>query len=105
MKTDFKSRPVYHYKDDRIKAHFLTCYLALLIFRLLQFKVKDKFTSKEILDALRRMYYVKLKEGYITNFESNKVIEELNAMLDMKTDFGCYTYKEMRYLINSSKNY
>ena len=105
MKTDFKSRPVYHYKDDRIKAHFLTCYLALLIFRLLQFKVKDKFTSQEILDALRSMYYVKLKEGYITNFESNKVIEELNAMLDMKTDFGCYTYKEMRYLINSSKNY
>lgn len=105
MKTDFKSRPVFHYKDDRIKAHFLTCYLALLIFRLLQLKVKDKFTSSELLTALRNMYYVKLKEGYITNFAASPVIDELNAMLDMKTDFGCYTYKEMRYLINSSKNY
>lgn len=105
MKTDFKSRPVYHHKDERIKAHFLTCFLALLIFRLLQNRLKDKFTGTEILSTLRQMIYLKLPEGYLPNFAPNDVIEELNAMLDMKTDFGVYSYKDMRYLINSSKNF
>jgi len=48
---------------------------------------------------------VKLKGGYITNFAASPAIDEPNAMLDMKTDFGCYTYKEMRHLMNSSKYY
>ena len=51
------------------------------------------------------MIYLKLPEGYLPNFAPNDVIEELNAMLDMKTDFGVYSYKDMRYLINSSKNF
>ncbi|MFR7818741.1 MAG: transposase [Clostridium sp.] len=36
MKTEFESRPVYVQRDDRIKAHFLTCYISLLVYRLLE---------------------------------------------------------------------
>ena len=39
MKTDFEARPVYARRDDRIKAHFLTCFLALLIYKYLEKKV------------------------------------------------------------------
>ena len=41
MKTEFKARPVYVRREDRIKAHFLTCYLSLLIYRLLEKKLDD----------------------------------------------------------------
>ena len=36
MKSDFEARPVYVQRDDRIKAHFLTCYISLLVYRLLE---------------------------------------------------------------------
>ncbi len=40
MKTDFKSRPVFHSKDEMIKAHFLTCFLALVVFRYVEKKAR-----------------------------------------------------------------
>ncbi|MBR1740725.1 MAG: IS1634 family transposase, partial [Lachnospiraceae bacterium] len=50
MKTDFSARPVYVRNEERIKAHFLICFLALLIFRLLEKKLGKKYTCEEILD-------------------------------------------------------
>jgi len=66
MKTEFKARPVFLSRDDRIKAHFLTCYLSLLIYRLLEKRLDNKFTCCEIITALRSMKFIKIeKEGYI----------------------------------------
>lgn len=48
MKTDFDARPVYVRRDDRIKAHFLTCFLALLIYKYLEKKVnREAGTSRQ----------------------------------------------------------
>lgn len=56
MKTSFKSRPVYLQKDNRIKAHFTICYLALIIFRMLKLNLNDKsITTDNILETLRNM--------------------------------------------------
>jgi len=59
MKTDFKSRPAYVYRDTRIKAHFMTCFLALIIFRYLEKKLEYKYTCEEILDTIRDMNFLK----------------------------------------------
>jgi transposase len=41
MKTEFRARPVYLRKEDRIKAHFLTCYIALMVYRILEKKLEE----------------------------------------------------------------
>ncbi len=55
MKTDFKARPVYVRRDDRIKAHFLTCYISLLVYRLLEKKLDNQYTCEKILETIRNM--------------------------------------------------
>lgn len=74
MKTDFDARPVYVRRDDRIKAHFLTCFLALLIYKYLEKKINrggKNFTTSEIVDTLREMDFLSIAgEGYIPSFFS-----------------------------------
>ena len=53
MKTDFEARPVYLNREDRIKAHFLTCFLALLYFRLLNRSLKGTYTTEQLLRTLK----------------------------------------------------
>ena len=67
MKTDFEARPVYLHRDDRIKAHFLTCYISLLVYRLLEKRLNSKYTCEEILKTLRGMQITKLPNdnGYV----------------------------------------
>ena len=64
MKTDFEARPVYLQREDRIKAHFLICFLVLL--RILEMKLDKKYTIKNIIDTLIRMdVYAFDAYGYI----------------------------------------
>ena len=60
LKTEFKSRPVYLKKDDRIRAHFTTCFLSLLIYRILENKLDYKFSSTEIIKTLKNMNWHEL---------------------------------------------
>jgi len=50
-KTEFDSRPVYVYKPEHIEAHFLSCFLALVLMRILQYKMDDKMSPKRIINA------------------------------------------------------
>ena len=67
MKTEFEARLVYVRREDRIKAHFLTCFSRLLVYRLLEKKLSDKYTCEEILTTIRNMKMTLLSEnsGYI----------------------------------------
>ena len=55
MKSELNARPVYLSVEERITAHFLTCFLSLLVFRILEKKLGEKHTCYEILDTLREM--------------------------------------------------
>ena len=66
MKTDFEARPVYVRREDRIRAHFLICYMALLLFRLMEKKLGSRYTSSQIIDSLREYRLLKIGgRGYI----------------------------------------
>ncbi len=52
MKTDFSARPVFVQRNDRIRAHFLICFLALFIYRLLEKKLERKYTGEELLSTM-----------------------------------------------------
>ena len=55
MKSEFEARPVYLQRDDRIKAHFLTCFITLMIYRILEKQLGQKYTCEELIGTLRDM--------------------------------------------------
>ena len=57
MKSEFKARPVYLSRDDSIQAHFTTCFLALTLYRYLEKRLGEKFTSHDIVSGLREMNF------------------------------------------------
>lgn len=106
MKTDFSARPIFHYKNERIETHLLICFLALLIYRLLEVKLGGKYSSSKILDTLRNMNFLQLSEGYIPTFDNNEVTKDIAEVFDYKyIERGCYTNETVQHLINLSKRY
>lgn len=106
-KTDMDARPVYLKRDDRIKAHFLTCFLALLIYRHLEKKVNRggmHFTTGEILDTLKGMNFMIVNgEGYTPAYKRTDLTNHLHGSAGFRTDTQIVTKKKMRSIIASTK--
>ena len=97
MKSDFLARPVNLSREDRIKAHFMTCFIALLIYRILEKKLDYKYTTKEILDTLRNMNVTELKgNGYIPSYERTDITDFIHEKYNFNTDTEVITYKKIK---------
>lgn len=105
MKSEFEARPVYVRREDRIKAHFLTCYLSLLIYRLLEKKLESKYTCEEILDTLRKMQMTLLSKnsGYTPSYKRTKLTDQLHEKFGFHTDYEYISKASMRSIIKKSK--
>ena len=104
MKTEFKARPVYLSKDDRITAHFLTCYIALLIYRLLEQKIDDKFTIEQIINCLRNMNVHKENlYCYSPTYTRSILTDELHEKLGFRTDYEVITDKNLKKILKEIK--
>lgn len=104
MKTDFKSRPVYHTKDEMIKAHFLTCYLALVIYRYVEKKLAEKYTAPDIIDTLREMdLRLELNDSYIPNYIRTDLTDDLHDKFGFRTDFEAITQKNIQKILKQTK--
>lgn len=104
LKTDFKARPVYLKNDDRIQAHFTTCFLALLIFRILEKKLKDGYTSNEIIKTLREMNMLyEETEGYVPAYMRTDLTDEFHKQFDFRTDYEITTIGSMKKIIKQIK--
>ena len=88
MKSEFKARPVYLSRDDRITAHFTTCFLSLVLHRYLEKILAEKYTASEIIDTLRDMNLVKnCDEGYIPAYTRTDITDELHNKFNFRTDY------------------
>lgn len=87
LKTEFKARPVYLKNDDRIKAHFTTCFLALLIYRILEYKLNRKFSSSKIISTLQNMNLVKEENFYIPAYTRTDFTDILHSTFNFRTDY------------------
>ena len=97
LKTEFSARPVYVHNDDRIKAHFLVCFLALLIFRLLEKKLDKKYTCSEILDTLKEMNFADIEEqGYMPLYSRTKLTDALHEVCNFRTDYQFISKRKMK---------
>lgn len=104
LKTDFKARPVYLKRDDRIKAHFTTCFLSLLIYRILEHKLNDKYTSKEIINTLREMNMLEIQgDGYIPAYKRTSLTDKLHDTFGFRTDTEIVTIKNIKKILQKIK--
>jgi len=104
MKTDFEARPVFLQREDRIKAHFLTCFLALLVYRLLEVKLGNAYTIDQILNTLRNMQVCELEgHGYIPTYKRTDLTDKLHELFDFRTDTQIIKKAKMRSIIKESK--
>lgn len=104
MKDDFRSRPAYLSRNDRIKAHFMTCFIALLVYRVLEKKLGEKYTCGEIIAALRDMRVTKAKDiGYIPSYTRTALTDALHEMAGFQTDYELIREKSMKGILRKSK--
>ena len=105
MKSEFKARPVYLSREDRIKAHFLTCFLSLVIFRYLEKKLEEKYTVSEIIDTLKKYEFREFKGyGYCHTYTPNEITEYINNKFKIETSVEIITYKKMKKICKLLKN-
>ena len=105
MKSEFEARPVFVRREDRIKAHFLTCYISLLIYRLLEKKLENKYTCEQILNTLRSMQMTLLSKdsGYIPSYKRTDLTDHLHKIFGFRTDFEFISKSSMRNIIKNTK--
>ena len=104
MKTDFSARPVYVQRKDRITAHFLTCFLALLIYRMLEKNLGRKYTCEKLLGTLKGMNFADVEgQGYMPLYQRETITDDLHAASGLRTDFQLITKRQMKTLQKRSK--
>lgn len=105
MKTDFEARPAYVSREDRVRAHFLTCFLALLHFRLLQRSLKNTYTTDQLLQVLKSIRFADVEEqGFMPVYERQKITDELHEACGFRTDYQFLTKRKMKEIQKKSKN-
>ncbi len=104
MKSEFKSRPVFHSKDEMIKAHFVICFLALIIYRYLEKRLDEKYTVSEIIDKLKEME-LKLEndDSYAPNYTRTDLTDDLHDKFGFRTDFEVISKKNIKKILKQTK--
>lgn len=104
MKTEFSARPVYLQDENRIKAHFLVCFLALTIYRLLEKRLDSKYTCEELLGILKTMNFAEVQEqGFIPLYKREAITDALHEACGFRTDYQFITKSKMKTIQKQSK--
>ena len=104
MKTDFSARPVYLQDENRIKAHFLICFLALLLYRMIEKRLDYRYTCDEILHTLKTMNFAEVEEqGFMPLYKREKITDALHDACGFRTDYQFITKSSMKTIQKKSK--
>lgn len=104
MKTEFKARPVYLSRDERIEAHFLTCFLSLILLRFLEKRLGERFTTHDLITQLKDMDFQLLEgQGYIPLYQRTELTDSLHAAVGFQTDRSIVSIKQMKAIQRISK--
>ena len=104
MKTEFEARPTFVRLENRITAHFLICFLALLVYRLLELKLEGTYTCEEILSTLKRMNFADIEgQGYMPLYKRERITDALHEVCGFRTDYQFITKQKMKEIQKKSK--
>lgn len=104
MKSDFEARPVYVKRQDRILAHFITCFIALIVYRYLEKKLENKYTITQILFTLQKMEFVKHEGmGYQPVYTRTELTDALHDAFGFCTSKQIVPTKKMKNICSMTK--
>lgn len=99
MKTNFSGRPVFHWTESRIRAHFIICYTALLVYRLLECQLDNQgthITTKNLITTLQNMKVVNVHDvEYMAIFKGSKTLDALTELSTLDLDRAHYRPKDL----------
>ena len=104
MKTDFEARPVYLKRQDRILAHFITCFIALIVYRYLEKKLDNHYTIDQILPTLQEMDFMKYEgKGYQPIYTRTELTDALHSAFGFCTSKQIVPIAKMRNICSQTK--
>lgn len=104
MKSEFKARPMYLSRDDRITAHFTTCFLSLVILRFLEKRLEEKYTSSQIINTLKNMNFIEsIGNGYIPTYIRTDLTDDLHNKFDFRTDYEILNNRNLKNILKKLK--
>ena len=104
MKTDFEARPVYLNRQDRILAHFITCFISLIAYRYLEQKLDNKYTIDQIIPTLQEMDFMKYEgKGYQPVYTRTEQTDALHEAFGFCTSKQIVPVAKMRNIISQTK--
>ena len=104
LKSDFESGDIYLSREDRITAHFLTCFISLLIYRILENKLNYKYTNTQIIEKLREMeVYEEKGAGYSPAYVRDELTDDLHEKFGFRTDYEITSYKDFEKIFRKLK--
>ena len=99
-KSELETRPVYVWTDESIEAHFLSCFVSLVIIRLLEQKLKNKYSNAYIIDSLRKYNSTNIEHNiYLQNFR-NDVIKDIENIFNINLSRKYLTLSEIKRILN-----
>ena len=104
LKADFDSGTVHLSREDRIKAHFLTCFISLLIYRILESKLDYKYTNTQIIEKIKEMEVFEEKgAGYSPVYVRDDLTDDLHDVFGFRTDYEIINYENFKKIFNQIK--
>lgn len=104
MKSDFKAWPVYVQKENRIKAHFITCFISLILYRYLERAVDYRYTCEQLIETLRNMNVREVVgDGYIPAYTRTEITDALHDAFGFRTDYQVTMPQEMKKILKETK--
>ncbi|MDN6639591.1 MAG: IS1634 family transposase [Tetragenococcus sp.] len=105
MKSEFDARPVYLSREDRIRAHFITCFMAMMIFRLLEKRLDSPDSYCEIIETLREMNFYQITgEGVIPTYTRTDLTDRLHEQAGFRTDYQILPQKSLKKIFKQTKS-
>lgn len=102
-KSLLKARPVYLKKDEHIEAHFLTCFIALLILRILERKTGNKYSTESLIESIKKANVVLLDMNNYKAVYYDKVLEHIDANVGTKLSKKYLSLEEIKTLVAETK--
>lgn len=104
MKTDLKGRPVFVTTDEAIRGHFLTCFISLLVLRVLEQKLNYMAPIGQLVETLRKMNVTCVANtGYVPSYKRTHLTDSLHDLVDFRTDTEFISKAIMRNCVKLSK--
>jgi transposase len=104
MKSEFQARPVYLKRKERIVAHFITCFIALIMYRYLEKKLNNKYTCSQIISTLQEMNFIKYEgKGYQPTYTRTELTDALHEAFGFCTSKQIVPIKNMKNICTMTK--